>query len=230
MMPRRDENLELLADVGCFRSLFGRTEPQDRILYAICQAYNHRTPRRRIAAELGVSTYKVEKTLQRVSAKLAYHLKLNACMAQVLDLIAESSRSPQQTAEQEFSPSAFAIGYTTRTTFPTYLRLREDLQGRFVTRTPTADNAYQITPVASLRGSQGILFMCPRCYAKTGDPEQTHPILCWFKRKVPKEITPRTGRWKPIGTNLENLTLDKPVVLHEPCWWSGRVENGIVTR
>lgn len=55
-------------------------------------------------------------------------------------------------------------------------------------------------PVTLLAEAGGIMFECPVC--------RDHKILCWFRdRGIPDSTAPKPGRWKAIGTDLNDLTL-----------------------
>ena len=77
-----------------------------------------------------------------------------------------------------------------------------------------------------MHGAQGVLFDCPLCGG--------HSILAWFKGKVPDDASPGPGRWTPIGTSLEDLTLTPSINLDteemakyaDACKWHGYVTNG----
>jgi hypothetical protein len=79
--------------------------------------------------------------------------------------------------------------------------------------------------------AQGIMFLCPKCYATNNGPVGMHSVLCWFANKgVPGELTPGPGRWSASGTDYTNLTLSPSVHLTGPgCGWHGFITNGEVS-
>jgi hypothetical protein len=90
----------------------------------------------------------------------------------------------------------------------------------------------------AIQDAQGILFLCPACFAKNGGPVGTHAVLCWSRsRGVPDEATPGPGRWTIEGTGVHDLTLNgdppgnaRSVLLTGPgCQWHGFITNGEVT-
>lgn len=85
----------------------------------------------------------------------------------------------------------------------------------------------------SIEDAQGVLFLCPECFATNGGPVGTHSVLCWFLgRGVPDSESPGPGRWEPVGTGLHDLTLrngSSSIHLTGPgCGWHGFVRNGQV--
>lgn len=88
--------------------------------------------------------------------------------------------------------------------------------------------------VRLLAKAQGLIFLCPKCFAANGGSRGTHSVLCWFRnRGVPDSTFPTPGRWTPMGTGLDDLTFvpgDPPcaysVLLTGGCGWHGFVTNG----
>lgn len=84
-----------------------------------------------------------------------------------------------------------------------------------------------------LRGADGIIFLCPKCFAANGGPVGTHSVICWFSGRVPDDVTPGPGRWSPEGTGYDDLTFAGPgaasVRLNSGCRWHGFVRDGEVT-
>lgn len=91
--------------------------------------------------------------------------------------------------------------------------------------------------VESIAEAQGIIFLCPKCFAKNGGPVGTHSVICWSRsRGVPDDVSPGPGRWALQGSGFEDLTLgaDPPnrarsVLLTGGCAWHGFVTKGEVT-
>lgn len=54
--------------------------------------------------------------------------------------------------------------------------------------------------------ADGVTFLCPVCFVKKGGPIGTHSIMCW-QPNVPQSIPPTPGRWKFVGTGLNDITL-----------------------
>ena len=91
--------------------------------------------------------------------------------------------------------------------------------------------------VDTLAEAQGILFLCPKCFAENGGPVGTHAVVCWSAdRGTPTEERPLPGRWALKGTGYADLTLDgeggksRSVLLTGPgCGWHGFVTNGEIS-
>lgn len=82
--------------------------------------------------------------------------------------------------------------------------------------------------------SQGVMFLCPKCFEKNGGPVGTHSVLTWFRgRGVEPERRPGPGRWTVTGTGFEDLTLQPSVDLtaggRHPDEWHGWISNGVAT-
>lgn len=95
------------------------------------------------------------------------------------------------------------------------------------------DQEYHGHP-ATLAEAQGVLFLCPKCFAKNSGSVGTHSVICWFRdRGIPDDAEPSPGRWMPSGTGFHDLTLTPSVDLTErgkaPDEWHGFVTNGEVT-
>ncbi|MDE2470651.1 MAG: hypothetical protein KGL35_18385 [Bradyrhizobium sp.] len=87
--------------------------------------------------------------------------------------------------------------------------------------------------VDSIAEAQGVMFLCPLCYAANNGSRGTHSVICWSRsRGVPDDIDPKPGRWVLKGTGLDDLTLDgeagqsRSVLLLGGCGWHGFVTNG----
>jgi hypothetical protein len=103
------------------------------------------------------------------------------------------------------------------------------LEAGFVRRDVRSDATYHIR-VDSPAEADGVIFMCPKCFAENGGGVGTHPVLCWFVGKVPDDADPKPGRWHPSGNGLDDLTFVGPgaasVLLTGGCGWHGFVKNG----
>jgi len=87
--------------------------------------------------------------------------------------------------------------------------------------------------VDSLADAHGVMFLCPKCFAKNGGPVGTHSILAWFRdRGVPTDEAPGPGRWIASGASYADLTLSPSINLENAgrvgCQWHGFVTNGEV--
>lgn len=111
-----------------------------------------------------------------------------------------------------------------------------DLEPKFVRLSDAERGSFE--RVDSLVQAQGVMFLCPKCYAQNGGRLGTHAVICWSRsRGVPEKVEPGPGRWKLSGTGLHDLTLDaepgqsRSVLLTSPtgCKWHGFVTNGEVT-
>lgn len=97
-----------------------------------------------------------------------------------------------------------------------------DLDATFVRLTnPRGD----FDETAAIADAQGVMFDCPKCGA--------HSVLCWSRsRGVPDDVQPGPGRWRLVGTSLDDLTLDaepgksRSVRLTGACGWHGFVTDG----
>jgi hypothetical protein len=82
-----------------------------------------------------------------------------------------------------------------------------------------------------LVGSDGIKFLCPKCFAANGGRVGTHMVICWWVGVDPS-IDPKPGRWTPIGTSLDDVTFvpgsgrSQSVALLSGCMWHGFVQSG----
>jgi hypothetical protein len=71
------------------------------------------------------------------------------------------------------------------------------------------DREYLVS-VDTIGEAQGVWFDCPKCYADHGMSNVgVHGVLCWFSDcGIPDDIAPGPGRWLPVGTSLDDLTLN----------------------
>lgn len=105
------------------------------------------------------------------------------------------------------------------------MRLLE-LEASFLKLKP--DGMYLGTPFSD---ADGIIFLCPKCFQDAGSKAGVHSIICWFEDRVPDDAKP-SGRWKPVGTGLDDLTFvpgKNPlcsVMLLGGCRWHGFIKNG----
>jgi hypothetical protein len=106
----------------------------------------------------------------------------------------------------------------------------QQLEAEFLKR--TAPDSWQ--HVATLAEADGIVFLCPKCFAANGGNVGTHSVICWFVGKVPDDATPGPGRWTPSGTGLDDLSFiggsrSPSVALIGGCNWHGFVRDGDAT-
>jgi len=79
-----------------------------------------------------------------------------------------------------------------------------------------------------IAAADGVLFLCPVCFARQGRVG-TESVLCWFNgRGVPPEELPGPGRWNASGASFDDLTL-VPSVNVDHGHWHGFITNGEVT-
>lgn len=93
------------------------------------------------------------------------------------------------------------------------------------------DGAGHSHVVPTLAEADGVMFLCPKCFVSGGGKIGCHSVLCWFEDKVPDDLDPKPGRWKPTGTGLDDLTFvhgkrSNSVELNGGCNWHGFVTNG----
>lgn len=111
------------------------------------------------------------------------------------------------------------------------MRLR-DLEAALIRRDARDDGVYHVQ-VETLAEADGILFLCPKCFAENGGRVGTHMVICWFEGKVPDDAVPGPGRWTPTGAGLDDLTFVPgqritavSVLLTGGCGWHGFVRDG----
>lgn len=83
----------------------------------------------------------------------------------------------------------------------------------------------------TLEGSDGIIFLCPKCFTANGGPKGTHQVICW-RPHVPQTMHPKPGRWEFKGIGFEDLTLfagSSSIQLMGGCSWHGFIRGGEVT-
>jgi len=80
----------------------------------------------------------------------------------------------------------------------------------------------------SIKEADGIVFMCPKCFATNGGLVGTHSVICW-RPQVSQDIPPGPGRWEFQGTGYADLTLvagSSSVALKGGCEAHFFVRNG----
>lgn len=107
------------------------------------------------------------------------------------------------------------------------MRLR-DLDAQFL-RTVDSSDAKENRIGVPFAEANGIMFLCPKCFAANKGSVGTHSVICWFTG-VSQEWSPKPGRWNASGTGLDDLTFVPPgavsVLLIGGCEWHGFVKNG----
>jgi hypothetical protein len=90
----------------------------------------------------------------------------------------------------------------------------------------TTDDRYMCA--CSYEAAQGVMFLCPRCFAVNGGERGTHTVLLWFAGVgVPEHWRP-LPRWERQGSGFEDLTLSPSIDISQPCGWHGFIRNGDV--
>lgn len=83
--------------------------------------------------------------------------------------------------------------------------------------------------VESISEADGVVFVCPKCFAEGGNRrEGVHSVICW-KPSVSPTISPGPGRWDLSGTGIDDLTLvagSSSVLLTRGCHAHFFVRNG----
>ena len=64
----------------------------------------------------------------------------------------------------------------------------------------------QLDAATAPETADGLLLLCPTCWAAHGTDIGTHSILCWSPT-VPSDQAPGPGRWTLHGADLDHLTL-----------------------
>lgn len=113
-----------------------------------------------------------------------------------------------------------------------------ELEAEFL-RYEERDGSRYHVPVESIEQAQGVMFLCPKCFATNSGPVGTHRVICWSRsRGVPESAVPGPGRWSLHGTGIDDLTLNgdplppeengaRSVLLTgDGCGWHGFVTNG----
>jgi hypothetical protein len=61
--------------------------------------------------------------------------------------------------------------------------------------------------IESIAEADGIIFVCPKCFAANGNKRPgVHSVICWSP-SVPQTTRPVPGRWNLVGTSLNDLSL-----------------------
>lgn len=118
-----------------------------------------------------------------------------------------------------------------------YVWRSEDGEKYFWSLTP---QRYAMDDVDSVAEADGIMFLCPACFAKNGGAVGTHSVLVSFEgRNVPDGAGSRGDggkptRWAVSSSSLDDLVLTPSILLgssqpvDQGCHWHGFVgSNGI---
>lgn len=109
-----------------------------------------------------------------------------------------------------------------------------ELEPQWIRREARADGVYHVR-VESIAEAQGVMFLCPKCFAANQGKVGTHRVICWSRsRGVPDDAQPGPGRWRLVGTAFNDLTLEgegtsRSVLLLGACAWHGFITNGEIT-
>lgn len=101
-----------------------------------------------------------------------------------------------------------------------------DLEPRFLRHEDVKTSAF----VDTIDTADGIIFLCPKCFAATGNRLGVHSVICWRPR-VPLDVSPGPGRWEFQGTGYTDLTLvagSSSVLLTSGCQAHFYVQGGII--
>lgn len=99
-----------------------------------------------------------------------------------------------------------------------------ELEPRFLRAESETVSAF----VDSVAEADGIIFLCPKCFAANGGARGTHSVICW-QPHVPPERAPRPGRWRFEGAGLADLSLvagSSSVLLTTGCMAHFLVQRG----
>lgn len=106
-----------------------------------------------------------------------------------------------------------------------------DIKPQFIQLTDTRGGHRKVN---TLGDADGIRFLCPKCFKANGGEVGTHHVICWFEDRVPDDVRPGPGRWRPAGSTYADLSFvagkrSPSVNLTDGCKWHGFIKNGKVT-
>jgi hypothetical protein len=86
--------------------------------------------------------------------------------------------------------------------------------------------------VTTFAEAQGLLLLCPKCFAEAGSNIGVHLIQVTFADKgVPDELgshnkAGKPTRWNVTGTGYADLTTTPSILIESGCKWHGFITNG----
>jgi len=81
----------------------------------------------------------------------------------------------------------------------------EDLEPVFLKLRETPFGPVQI-PVTR-DDAQGVMFLCPKCFAESGGPVGVHQVICWGSSVLNNSAINGPGRWDMTGHGPGDMTL-----------------------
>jgi hypothetical protein len=83
-----------------------------------------------------------------------------------------------------------------------------ELEPEFLRHERRGDGRVYHHTVGTIDEAQGVMFLCPSCFAANKGPVGTHSVICWSSsRGIEEFVDPKPGRWTLEGTSLADLTL-----------------------
>lgn len=86
-------------------------------------------------------------------------------------------------------------------------------------------------PDVSLQESDGIMFLCPKCFKANSGPIGTHRVICNRPRVPQSEHRVGPGRWEFTGSGFDDLTLvagSSSILLQGGCGAHFFIRNGAI--
>ena len=88
-----------------------------------------------------------------------------------------------------------------------------------------------VIDVDTIAEADGVRMLCPQCFDDPPiGPIGTHSVICWSPA-ISQDHAPRPGRWKLVGTSIDDLTLvagSSSVLLQGGCAAHFFVRDGCV--
>jgi hypothetical protein len=114
---------------------------------------------------------------------------------------------------------------------PSRRRLRvvlklQDLEPRFLKIVDESRRRY----IEDISEADGLIFLCPKCFAENGGRVGTHSIICW-RPHVSQDALPKPGRWDMRGSGFFDLSLvagSSSIALMGGCNAHFFIENGLI--
>lgn len=79
--------------------------------------------------------------------------------------------------------------------------IRPCTQGPNCSRVSPHTQHEYLTPVESIDEADGVMFLCPKCFAANGECVGMHSVICWRPR-VPPDVDPKPGRYGADGLHM----------------------------